>query len=148
VRKLLIACAVAALAAAGCYGSTEPSYRPGDASQLVQAVTRRGVTVAATVSGDSACPADASLTNNALHLTVSDPTGGMPRDAYVYVFREKTWDASRAQIDQCQAEYAAAHPDQAVNRLDIPIYRVLGAGWSPALTEVLTAAVTEASHSG
>lgn len=132
---------------AGCYGTAVPSFHPGDASQLVAAVTRRGVTVTATVSGDSAC-SDPGLTGNALHLTVTDPTTGVPRDVYVYVFRAKTWDASKAQVDACQQAYAAAHPGATLERLDIPVYRVLGADWSLDLRRLINDAITEASNAG
>jgi hypothetical protein len=138
---------LAAALLVGCYGTTVPSYNPGDASQLVAAVTRRGVTVTATVSGDSACP-DPELTGNALHLTVTDPAASVPRDVYVYIFRQKTWDASKAQVDACQAAYGSAHPGATIERLDIPIYRVLGADWSPGLRAAIQAAVTEASQAG
>ena len=36
-----------------------------------------------------------------------------------------------AEVDACQAEYAAAHPGSIVTRLDIPTFRVFGADWSP-----------------
>lgn len=131
----------------GCYGSAVSSYNPGDASQLVQDVTRRGVTITATVSGDSAC-SDPGLTNNALHLSVTDPADGQPREVYIYVFREKTWPGSAAQIDACQQTYAQANPGADIARLDIPIYRVLGANWSVHLRDLITSAITEASEAG
>jgi hypothetical protein len=145
--KSVALAALATVAIAGCYGSAVSSYNPGDASQLVQDVTRRGITILTTVSGDSAC-ADPDLTNNALHLNVTDPSDGLPRDVYIYVFRAKTWDASAAQIDACQQVYAGAHPGANIERLDIPIYRVLGADWSSELDTLITAAVTEAAQAG
>jgi hypothetical protein len=150
MRHALTALAAAVLAitlVSGCYGTTVPSYNPGDASQLVAAVTRRGITVTATVSGDSACP-DPGLTGNGLHLTVTDPATTQPRDVFIYVFRQKTWDASKAQVDACQTAYGAARAGATVERLDIPIYRVLGADWSPQLKAAIEAAVTEASQAG
>jgi hypothetical protein len=146
LRAVVIGALAAALLA-GCYGTTVPSYNPGDVSQLVAAVTRRGLTVTATVSGDSACP-DPGLTGNALHLTVTDPAASVPRDVYIYIFRQKTWDASKAQVDACQAAYARAHPEATLERLDIPIYRVLGADWSPGLRSAIEAAIVEASQAG
>lgn len=145
--RTLLLCGLAVLILASCYGATAASYNPGDASQLIAEVTRRGVTVTATVSGDSACP-DPGLTNNALHLTVTDPAVNAPRDVYIYVFRAKTWDASKAQVDACQQSYAASHPGATIERLDIPIYRVLGADWSAQLKPAIVAAITEASQAG
>jgi hypothetical protein len=137
----------AAVCVAGCYGSGVPSYNPADASTLVQDITRRGVTITATVSGDSAC-ADPSLTNNALHLSVRDPANGQPRDVYIYTFSPKTWDRNKAPLDACQQVFAAAHAGARIVRLDIPVYRVLGADWSSQLNDLITSAVTEASQSG
>lgn len=137
----------AALALAACYGSSGPTNNPGDASQLIQSITRRGATVVTTVSGESAC-ADPSLVNNALHLTVSDATDPAPRDVFIYTFRQKSWDASKAAVDACQASYAAAHPGATIERLDVPTYRSFGASWSPSLRLLLASALSEASNAG
>ena len=147
MRTLLLLAGLAVSLLAGCYGNTVPSYNPADASTLVQDVTRRGVTITATVGGDSAC-ADPSLTNNALHLRVTDPGSGQARDVYVYTFSAKKWDAGKAPVDACQQAYAQAHPAARIVRLDIPIYRVLGADWSSQLQDLVTSAVTEASQAG
>ena len=137
----------AALVIAGCYSSATASYHPGDASQLVQEITRRSATVAATVSGDTGC-SDASLTDNALHLTVTVPTDALPRDVYIFTFRSTKWDTSAAPIDACQAAYAQAHPGTTITRLDIAPYRAFGADWSPSLSATISAALTEASNLG
>lgn len=146
MRTLLAGMALA-LTLTGCYGKSAPSYNPGDASQLVQEFTRRGITITATVSGDSAC-SDPSLVNNALHLRVTDPAKNAPRDIYIYAFRAKSWDESKAQVDACQASFAGAHAAASIERLDVPIYRVLGADWSSQLRSAVVAAITEASRAG
>ena len=135
--------AICALAGA-CGGSTTPTANPGLSSQLVGAIARR-VTVSAVVSGDSACP-DPSLIPNALHLTVVDPSSESPRDVYVYSFRAKSWDASAAPVDACQRVYAAGASD--IHRLDLLPYRLIGRGWSPTLSDDLSAAIDEASQAG
>jgi hypothetical protein len=135
------------LVLAGCYSSATASFHPGDASQLVQAITRRGVTVTATVSGDTGC-SDASLTDNALHLTIAAPGDTTPRDVYIFTFRSTRFDASAAPIDTCQAAYAQAHPGMSVRRLDIAPYRAFGADWSQSLSATITAALTEAANLG
>jgi hypothetical protein len=137
----------AALVLAGCYSSATASYQPGDASQLVLEVTRRGVAVVATVSGDTGC-SDASLTDNALHLTVTTPGDPTPRDVYVFTFRSTKWDGSATPVDACQAAYTQAHPGATVTRLDIVPYRAFGADWSPSESAIITAALTEASNLG
>jgi hypothetical protein len=143
----LLAIGVAALAASGCYGNTTPSYNPGDITALVQSVTRHGLAISATVSGDSPCN-DPTLINNALHLTVADPASGSPRDVYVYAFREKNWVATRDAWVACADAYASAHPTETVTRLEIPVYRAFGAGWSEDLRDAVNAALTDASESG
>jgi hypothetical protein len=132
---------------AGCYSSATASYQPGDASQLVLEVTRRGASVVTTVSGDTGC-SDQGLTDNALHLTVTTPADPTPRDVYIFTFRSTRWDGSAASIDACQAAYAQAHPGAHVTRLDIAPYRAFGADWSPTLSATITAALTEASNLG
>lgn len=132
---------------AGCYGSNAPTYNPGDTSTLVQDITLRGITITATVAGDSAC-SDPGLINNALHLYVTDPGSGRPRDVFIYTFNPKKWDASKPQVDACQQTYAQANPSAEIVRLDIPVYRVLGADWSSQLKAGIASAVTDASQSG
>jgi hypothetical protein len=146
-RRLVLLAAAALLLAAGCYGTDAPSYNPGDTSQLVQAIARRGITVTGKVGGDSAC-SDPALVGNALGVLLVDPDGGQSREVYVYVFEPAAWDASAAQVDACQAQFAAAHPASTVDRLDIPVFRVLGADWSDQLTDLLRQAVTEAASAG
>jgi hypothetical protein len=144
VRRLRVVALAAACAIAGACGSTPPSAHPGLSSQLVGAIARR-VTVSSVVSGESAC-SDPGLVANALHITVVDQSSKPPRDVYVYSFRAKSWDASAATVDACQAAYAAGASD--VRRLDLQPYRLIGRGWSQTLTEELKAALDEASRAG
>jgi hypothetical protein len=143
----LVPAATLTLVLAGCYSSATASYHPGDASQLVQEITRRSATVTTTVSGDTGC-GDPTLTDNALHLTVTVPADPTPRDVYIFTFRSTKFDASATPIDACQAAYAQAHPGAVPARLDIAPYRAFGAGWSPSLSATITAALTEASNLG
>ena len=145
----LVACGllVSSVVLAGCYSSATASFHPGDASQLVQEITRRGATVTATVSGDPGC-SDSTLTDNALHLTITIPDDPTPRDVYIFTFRSTKFDASAAPIDACEAAYAQAHPGLKPTRLDIAPYRAFGADWSPTLSATITAALTEASNLG
>jgi hypothetical protein len=135
------------LATAACYSSATASFHPGDASQLVQEITRRGATITTTVSGDAGC-SDSTLTDNALHLTVEVPDGSQPRDVYIFTFRSTNFDASAGSTDACEAVYAQAHPGANVTRLDIAPYRAFGADWSPSLSATITAALNEASNLG
>ncbi len=138
---------LSSLVLAGCYSSATASLHPGDASQLVQEITRRDATVTATVSGDPGC-GDSTLTDNALHLTVTVPGDAQPRDVYIFTFRSTRFDDSATTIDACQAAWAQAHPGVKVSRLDIAPYRAFGADWSPTLSATISAALTEASNLG
>jgi hypothetical protein len=142
-----IGAGVAALVLAGCYSSATASFHPGDTSQLVQQITRRNATVTATVSGDPGC-SDPTLTDNALHLSITVPGDQTPRDVYIFTFRSTKWDGSRASVDACQSAYAAAHPGSQVTRLDIAPYRAFGSDWSPFLSGAITAALTDSSNLG
>ena len=74
---------------------------------------------------------DPSLIPNALHITVLDPSTETPRDVYVYSFRAKSWDASRATVDACQQAYAGeAGAGADIDRLDLLPYRLIGRDWS------------------
>jgi hypothetical protein len=147
VALQLAMAAILTCALASCYSSATASLHPGDASQLVQQITRRGATVTATVSGDTGC-SDSTLTDNALHLTVNLPNDTQPRDVYIFTFRSTRFDSSAVAIDACQAAFASAHPGTSVTRLDIAPYRAFGAGWSQSLSATITAALTEASNLG
>ena len=136
-----------AFAALGCYSLSEPSFAPGDQRELLQSMTRRGIVIGEMLPGEAACP-DPDLIGNVLYLTarLSDETEA--RDVYVHAFRERSWEGSKADVDACQARYAAAHPDATIDRLDVPVWRVFGADWSDELTSELRAALEEASQAG
>jgi hypothetical protein len=138
---------IATILLAGCYSSATASFHPGDASQLVQQITRRGASVTQTVSGDPGC-SDNTLTDNALHLTIKAPDDSVARDVYIFTFRSTKFDDSAAPIDACQAAYAQTHAGTSIKRLDIAPYRAFGADWSPTLSATITAALTEASNLG
>jgi hypothetical protein len=136
-----------ALVASACYSLSEPSFSPGDQRDVLQAITRRGVVVESTMPGQAAC-SDPDLIGNVLYLAARMADEPEARDVYVHVYRERSWDASKAEVDGCQAEYAADHPGVDVVRLDVPTYRVFGADWSDALTAELRSALEEASQAG
>jgi hypothetical protein len=131
----------------GCYGLTEPSFDPGDSRDVLQLIVRRGIVTTEPLAGETACD-DHQLVGNSLYLTARMPHEDEPRDVYVHTYREKNWDASAEEVDACMAEYAAAHPDSEIGRLDIPTFRVFGADWSEELTDELTRAFEEASQAG
>jgi hypothetical protein len=131
----------------GCYSLSQPSYEPGDQRDVLRAITGRGLVVGQPLPGKTACD-DERLVGNSLYLTARLPEEAEPRDVFVHTYRERSWDGSSGEVDECMAEYAAAHPGSTIGRLDIPTYRVFGADWSDRLTEELRAAFEEASRSG
>ena len=131
----------------GCYSLSQPSFAPGDQRDVLQSITRRGIVVGDTMPGQAAC-SDPDLIGNVLYFTARLPQEPEARDVYVHGYRERSWDASRAEVDACQAEYADAHPGSTVRRLDVPTWRVFGADWSDGLTRELEAALEEASQAG
>jgi hypothetical protein len=135
------------LLVAGCYSFSEPSFDPGNKRDVLQSIARRGLVVSQPVVGQTACD-DPDLVANSLYLTARMPDESEPRDVYVHSYREKSWAGSEAEVDDCQAIYAAAHPGAQIVRLDIPTFRVFGADWSPELTRELRAAIEEASRAG
>jgi hypothetical protein len=145
--RLLVAAIAAAVAIGGCYSFAEPSFHPGNQRDIVQAVLQRGVITSEPEAGRVAC-ADPSLVDNALYFTARMPDETEPRDVYIYLFREKSWDGSAAAVDACQAAYAADHPGSTITRLDIPVYRAFGADWSAELTDALTRALEQAANAG
>jgi len=130
----------------GCYSFAQPSFHPGNARQLLIAITRRGVAAEA-MAGDSAC-ADRGLIPNAIHLRATVASDPVERDVWIYTFRPKGWDETKAAVDACQAEYSAANPGATVVRLDIPVYRAFGADWSVELEQAVREGITEASTMG
>ncbi len=132
---------------ASCYSFAQPSFHPGDTRQTVAAIARHGVTLTATIPGESACD-DPGLIPNALQLQVVDPADGAARDVWLYTFREKGWPATEAPVDACQAVFAAANPGAVITRVDVPVYRAFGADWSDALTDAIRAGLTDAADAG
>jgi hypothetical protein len=144
--RAVAAVSLATVLLAGCYNFAQPSFHPGNARQLLIAISRRADKADAKV-GESAC-SDPTLVENAIHLTVTAPDDPTPRDVWVYAFREKGWDATKATVDACQAEYAAANPDATITRLDVPVYRAFGPDWSPDLVEAVKDGLEEAATMG
>ena len=130
---------------AGCYGTTEPSFHPGDSRDILQTVMLRGIEATTPVAGQTACDDD-DLIGNALYFSARLPGEEEYRDVYVHTYREKRWDASEEEVDGCQAVYAEKYPDSEIIRIDIPLYRILGRDWSPELRDELTRALEEASE--
>lgn len=145
LRRLgLLAAGIALLG--GCYSFAQPSFHPGNNRQLLTAIARRVVS-AESMAGESAC-ADRSLIPNALHIRAKAADDPEERDVWIYAFREKGWDKTKAAVDACQAEFAAANPDAVITRVDIPIYRAFGADWSPDLIAAVEDGLEEASTMG
>jgi hypothetical protein len=145
--RLLALALASSFALAGCYGTSEPSFHPGDQRDILQTVMLRGIEVTDPVPGQTACD-DHDLVGNSLFFTARLPGEEEYRDVYVHSYREKWWDRSEAEVDGCQETYAAANPDAQIIRLDIPLYRILGADWSEELADELTTALEEASRAG
>ncbi|MEX1295888.1 MAG: hypothetical protein AB1Z67_06935 [Candidatus Limnocylindrales bacterium] len=131
----------------GCYGTTEPSFHPGDSRDILQTVMLRGIEVTDPVPGETAC-SDDDLVGNTLYFTARMPGEEEFRDVFVHLYRERSWDASLEEVDGCQAVYEANNPDAVITRMDIPLYRIFGADWSEELTEGLTRALEEAAEAG
>ena len=131
----------------GCYGLSEPSFHPGNQRDILREVMLRGIEVTDPVPGETACD-DRDLVGNTLYFTARMPGEEEYRDVFVHTYREKWWDRSAEEVDDCQATYAADNPTSEITRLDIPLYRIFGADWSPELTEQLTKALEEAAEAG
>lgn len=144
--RALLALALTAPLLAGCYSFAQPSFHPGNARELLVAITRRGVE-AKPLAGSSAC-ADPTLVANALQIRATVAADPVPRDVWVYSFRPKGWEQTQAVVDACQAEYAAANPGARIVRIDVPVSRVFGADWSPELERAVRAALEEVANAG
>lgn len=131
----------------GCYGTTEPSFHPGDSRDILQTVMLRGIEVTDPVPGETACDDD-DLVGNTLYFTARMPGEEAFRDVFVHLYRERSWDDSLEEVDGCQAVYQANNPDAVITRMDIPLYRIFGADWSEELTEQLRRALEEAAEAG
>ena len=145
--RLLAVVLAGSFVLAGCYSIAEPSFHPGDQRDILRIVMLRGIDVTDPVPGETACD-DHDLVGNSLYFTARMPGEEEYRDVFVHSYREKWWDRSEAEVDGCEETYAAAHPDSEIVRLDIPLYRILGADWSEELTDELTKALEEASEAG
>ncbi|GEM_PF-3481554 len=131
---------------AGCYNFAQPSFHPGNTRELLLALSRRGVEASA-LAGESAC-ADPALTGNAMRIRAAVAADPVPRDVWIYSFRSKGWEGTQSAVDACQAEFAAANPGERIVRVDIPVFRAFGAGWSPELEAAVRGALEEVSVAG
>jgi len=146
-RRLLALALAGTFALAGCYTTAEPSFHPGDHRDILQTVILRGLEVTDPVPGETACD-DHDLVGNSLYFTARMPDEEEYRDVFVHSYREKWWDRSLEEVDGCQAIYQQNNPESEITRLDIPLYRIFGADWSPELEDELTRALEEASEAG
>jgi hypothetical protein len=131
----------------GCYTTAEPSFHPGNQRDVLGALVLRGLEVTDPVPGQTAC-ADPALVGNSLYFSARLPGDDEYRDVYVHSYRERSWDASAQEVDDCQAAYAAAHPGVKITRLDVPLYRAFGADWSEELADELRRALEDAAEAG
>jgi len=138
---------VGSFALVGCYSTAEPSFHPGNSRDILQAMMLRGIEVTDPVPGETACD-DHDLVGNTLYFTARLPSEAEYRDVFVHTYREKWWDRSLEEVDDCQAVYQQSHPEAEITRMDIPLYRVFGADWSDELADELTRALEEASEAG
>ena len=104
-----------------------------------------GIVVSQPVVGQTACD-DPDLVANSLYLTARLPDEHEPATSTCTATARSRGQASQAEVDACQAIYAASHPGARIVRLDIPTFRVFGADWSPELTRELRAAIEEAAQ--
>lgn len=146
-RRLVALALAGSFAITGCYTTAEPSFHPGDQRDILQTVILRGIEVTDPVPGQTACD-DGDLVGNSLYFTARMPGEEEFRDVYVHSYREKSWAGSQAEVDGCEAIYAENNPDAEIIRIDIPLYRILGADWSAELTDQLTRAFEEAAEAG
>ena len=146
-RRLAALTLAGSFVVAGCYGTTEPSFHPGDSRDILQTVMLRGIEVTDPVPGETACD-DHDLVGNTLYFTARMPGEEEYRDVFVHTYREKWWDASLEEVDGCQAVYEENNPEAVITRMNIPLYRIIGADWSDELSEELTQALEEASEAG
>jgi hypothetical protein len=146
-RRVLAFALAGVFALSGCYSTAEPSFHPGSQRDVLQTIMLRGIEVTDPVPGQTACD-DPELVGNSLYFTARMPGEAEYRDVYVHSYREKWWDRSEEEVDRCQATYAENHPDSEIIRLDIPLYRIVGADWSDELTDGLTRALEEAAEAG
>ena len=146
-RRLAALTLAGSFVVAGCYGTTEPSFHPGDSRDILQTVMLRGIEVTDPVPGETACD-DHDLVGNTLYFTARMPGEEEYRDVFVHTYRETWWDASLEEVDGCQAVYEENNPEAVITRMDIPLYRIIGADWSDELSEELTQALEEASEAG
>jgi len=146
-RRVLAFALAGVFALSGCYSTAEPSFHPGSQRDILQTIILRGIEVTDPVPGQTACD-DPDLVGNSLYFTARMPGEQVFRDVYVHSYREKWWDRSEEEVDGCQATYAENHPDSEIIRLDIPLYRILGADWSDELRDGLTRALEEAAEAG
>jgi hypothetical protein len=146
-RRLAALALAGSFAITGCYTTAEPSFHPGDQRDILQTVILRGIEVTDPLPGQTACDDD-ELVGNSLYFTARMPDEEEFRDVYVHSYREKSWADSEAEVDGCEAIYVENNPDAEIIRIDIPLYRVLGADWSVELTDQLTRAFEEAAEAG
>jgi hypothetical protein len=141
---------VLVLGAAACGGQGErPGPTAANRQGIFEELARRGGRVESIVSGDPGC-ADAGLAANAVRVKVTPPADGAPAVVYLFTFKDQRfWEASRAAVDACVAQYASepGHTGR-VDRLDISPYRLFGPGWSPGLRTFLDATLREIAGDG
>jgi len=145
--KLVSAALIGSVVLAGCYSLSEPKYKPGDQRDIYNSIARRNLVVGEPLAGKTAC-ADPEMIANTMYLTAHLPGETEPRDVYIHVYRVKTWDESKVEVDRCQAVYAEANPGSEITRIDVPTYRIFGADWSDELADELKAAFDEAAQAG
>ena len=88
-QRRILALAIGGLVLGGCYGTTEPSFHPGDQRDILQEVLLRGIVVTDPVPGQTACD-DPELVGNSLYFTArlaEEDEPGARRQRHVHAAR-------------------------------------------------------------
>jgi hypothetical protein len=132
-----------AAATLACGGTPTATFSAGDLSAVQEALALRGASVLNAVSGDAGCPATTLHTNAVrFELQLADEP---PATAHLLRWRRPNqYAAAAAEFADCVADFRLRAGTQPVHVLEVPPWRVLGAGWSDDMRRTIEDALRAA----
>lgn len=124
-----------------------PSPTPADAQGIRTVMHEHGIDLRNFVSGDAGCT-DRDLTQLAIGVDASGVDQPGTTRVHLYLFRNReVYDRLRAKIDACARDFVASPDDFGL--VEAPPYVAAGPGpWTPAFTDALRQALTQAVEQG
>ncbi|HUP54444.1 MAG TPA: hypothetical protein VM408_02965 [Methylomirabilota bacterium] len=147
-RSLPVAALVLAIVSAcGTISTAAPEPTPADFEGIAAQLAKRGIEVAAVVSGDAGCQ-DPTLVPTSIGFTAHGLDQTEPTRLYVYIFRNRdAFERLRGLVDECARSFVT-DPDTYETIEESPFVVAAQGPWAPKFEDAFRQALNSAAGTG